>query len=230
MPESRDRLVRPDPIELLFVTRRWVAGIPQDTRPQRGFTASPLRPEAQRVAFVSPSRIINGRNSYASTRQRGPTVNTVQRGRTGGPAQQGRRRTTNNSPLHSWYPRRPLRDVTEVVLAIQRRRSHHIEPEPAQLHSPLPAPLEHNSNLETPKPENEVKPRKSSISRLSKVLQNLDNNIAADSDFITPQKKLLNSIEQVEKVVIEEFRKQESSCSAKKMERQKKVRTLKSMR
>ncbi|XP_043693524.1 protein POLYCHOME-like [Telopea speciosissima] len=228
MPEPRDRIVRPDPIELLFVTRRWGAGIPQDTGPQRGFTASPSRPDGRNL-FVSSSRTTDGRNLFASTRRRGPTANKVQRGRRGGSAQRGRGRATNNSPLPSWYPRRPLRDITEIVLAIERR-SHHIEPEPAQLHTPLPAPLEHNSNLQTPNPEKAVKPCMPSSSHQSMVLQNFDSKNAEGSDFITPQKKLLDSIEQVEKVVIEEFRKHECSRSARKLERQKKVHTLMSMR
>ncbi|XP_043692481.1 protein POLYCHOME-like [Telopea speciosissima] len=236
MPESRDRLVRRDPIELLFVLRRGVAGIPQDTGPQRSFFVSPSRPEPQRGLFASPSRTVNdsgggGRNLFATSLQRGSMANTVQRWRTGGPARRGRGRgSTNNSPIPSWYQRRPLRDVTDVVRAIERRRSHLTDPENAQLQSPLPAPLEQNTFFKTPKPRTAVKPCTPSTSRLSKVLQDFDKKNPTEFDFITPQKKLLNSIEQVEKVVLEEFRKIEKSRSAKKVQREKKVRTLMSIR
>ncbi|KAJ4971632.1 hypothetical protein NE237_004731 [Protea cynaroides] len=224
MPESRDRLVRPDPVEVLFVPRLRVAGILQDTGPQRGL-------------FASPSRTINvggggGRNLFASPRQRGSLTNTVQRGRTGGPARRGHgHATTNNSsPIPSWYSRRPLRDVTDVVRGIERRRHHLIDPENAQLHSPLPARLEQNTYPKTPKPGIAMKICTPSSSRLLKVLQDFDKKNAAEADFITPQKKLLNSIEQVEKAVLEEFRKLKKSRSAKKVEREKKVRTLMSLR
>lgn len=51
-----------------------------------------------------------------------------------------------------------------------------------------------------------------------------------DSDFLTLQKKLLNSIDVVEKVLLEELHKLKRTPTAKKAEREKKVRTLMSMR
>ncbi|KAJ1408692.1 hypothetical protein SESBI_23313 [Sesbania bispinosa] len=50
------------------------------------------------------------------------------------------------------------------------------------------------------------------------------------SGLLTPQKKLLNSIDKVEKVVREELQKLRRTPSANKAEREKRVRTIMSMR
>ena len=55
---------------------------------------------------------------------------------------------------------------------------------------------------------------------------NVSNQSSNDSKFLTPQKKLLNSIDKVEKEVMKELRKLKRTTSAKKAEREKKVRTL----
>jgi len=51
-----------------------------------------------------------------------------------------------------------------------------------------------------------------------------------ESETLTPQKKLLNNIDQVQEAVLEELKKLKRTPSAKKAEREKRVRTLMSMR
>lgn len=59
----------------------------------------------------------------------------------------------------------------------------------------------------------------------------LDITYKNDEDSsLTPEKKLLIIIDSVEKVVMEELRKMKRTPSAKKAEREKRVRTLMSMR
>ncbi|KAL7097991.1 hypothetical protein ACP275_10G177500 [Erythranthe tilingii] len=62
------------------------------------------------------------------------------------------------------------------------------------------------------------------------LLLNITNQDEGDSVSLTPQKKLLNDIDTVEKVVTEELRKLKRTPTAKKAERDKRVRTLLSMR
>ncbi|KAI3908956.1 hypothetical protein MKW92_040074 [Papaver armeniacum] len=132
--------------------------------------------------------------------------------------EEGRLRN-NNSQLPNWYPRTALRDITGVVNAIERRRTRLREgdshltsnPEPPQSNvlgsnlSDTGAHLEPEFTLATP---------------------NL--KAAAVKAHTTPQ--LLNSIDQVGKVVLEELLKMKRTPTAKKAERQKKVRTLMAMR
>ncbi|EYU39899.1 hypothetical protein MIMGU_mgv1a026604mg [Erythranthe guttata] len=69
------------------------------------------------------------------------------------------------------------------------------------------------------------------IGKVPKILLlNITNQDEGDSVSLTPQKKLLNDIDTVEKVVTEELRKLKSTPTAKKAERDKRVRTLLSMR
>ncbi|XP_021969825.1 uncharacterized protein LOC110864958 [Helianthus annuus] len=51
-----------------------------------------------------------------------------------------------------------------------------------------------------------------------------------EGDLLTPEKRLLNSIEIVERVVMEELNRLKRTPAAEKAEREKKVRTLMSMR
>ena len=55
---------------------------------------------------------------------------------------------------------------------------------------------------------------------------NVSNQSSNDSKFLTPQKKLLNSIDKVEKEVMKELQKLKRTISAKKAEREKKIITL----
>lgn len=93
------------------------------------------------------------------------------------------------------------------------------------------AHLEHELSLVTPKPN--VAPKVFKPSKLGKVpmiLADIANQNGGESEFETPQKKLLNSIDIVEKVVMEELGRLKRTPTAKKAEREKKVKTLMSMR
>lgn len=63
-----------------------------------------------------------------------------------------------------------------------------------------------------------------------KILLDITKQNDNDSECLTPQRMLLNNIEVVEKVVLEELKKAKRTPSARKAEREKKVRTLMSMR
>lgn len=76
-------------------------------------------------------------------------------------------------------------------------------------------------SLITPKP---------TVGGVKKILRGIANQNAGEAEFLTPQKKLLNSIDKVEKVVMEELEKLKKTPSAKRAEREKRVRTLMSFR
>lgn len=68
-------------------------------------------------------------------------------------------------------------------------------------------------------------------SKLPKILVDITNQSdGGGSEFLTPQKKLLNSIDTIEEVVREELEKLKRAPSAKKADRERRVRTLMSMR
>lgn len=69
-----------------------------------------------------------------------------------------------------------------------------------------------------------------SVGKVPKILLDITNQNAGDSEFLTPQKKLLNSIDTVEKVVMDELRKLRRTPTARRAEREKKVRILMSLR
>ncbi|KAK6151278.1 hypothetical protein DH2020_013913 [Rehmannia glutinosa] len=69
------------------------------------------------------------------------------------------------------------------------------------------------------------------IGKVPKILLGITHhNDGEDSDCLTPQKKLLNNIDMVEKVVMEELNKLRRTPLAKREEQKKRVRTLMSMR
>ncbi|XP_041997507.1 protein POLYCHOME-like isoform X2 [Salvia splendens] len=113
-------------------------------------------------------------------------------------------RGTGGSPLPAWYPRRPLNDITAVVRAIERRNDRERDGEGPQAHD------------------------QASIGKVPKILLDITHQKGAGAACMTEQKKLLNSIDTVEKAVMEELRKMKSS--AKRGERKKRVQTLRSMR
>ncbi|KAF5936556.1 hypothetical protein HYC85_024062 [Camellia sinensis] len=131
-----------------------------------------------------------------------------------------------------------------VGRAIERRRASLRETESLQNESPIPqvqnvldpsvptsgAQLEHNISMISPNPT--VGMRRSfrpSVGKVSKILLDITNQNVGQPDCLTPQ-KFLNSIDTVEKVVMEELKKLKSTPGAKKAEREKKVRSLMSMR
>ncbi|KAL7138549.1 hypothetical protein ABFS83_10G171400 [Erythranthe nasuta] len=118
------------------------------------------------------------------------------------------------SILPPWYPRKPLQDISAVVRAIERRKALSEESEGLQ--------NEHDFSTISPNPK---------IGKVPKIiLLSITNQDEGDSFSLTPQKKLLNDIDTVEKVVTEELRKLKGTPTAKKAEREKRVRTLLSMR
>ncbi|XP_042002126.1 protein POLYCHOME-like [Salvia splendens] len=116
----------------------------------------------------------------------------------------GSGRGTGGSPLPAWYPRRPLNDITAVVRAIERRR-------------------ERERDGEGPQAQDQA-----SIGKVPKILLDITTQKGGGAACMTPQKKLLNSVDTVEKAVMEELRMMKPSV--KRGEREKRVRTLRSMR
>lgn len=92
------------------------------------------------------------------------------------------------------------------------------------------APLEHNILTTSPRSAFKRKPCPPSVGKIPKILLGIANQTTAESEFLTPQKKLLNSIDTVEKVVREELQKLKRTPTAKKAEREQRVKTLMSMR
>ncbi|KAJ6381003.1 hypothetical protein OIU77_029827 [Salix suchowensis] len=224
MPVARDRLSRSVDIAALFAARRQssIVGVYQD------------QPELDMALFGSP-------RPNAATRTQ--TVGAEKIFLHPGSARR-RRGRGSNSVLPAWYPRTPLRDVTAVVRAIERRRERLGGSDGLEIRSPMPqvrmnldsseatpiAHLEHSNRIMSPKPSTAVRGCPSTIGKVPKILQHITNQASGDPDSLTPQKKLLNSIDTVEKVVMEELRKLKRTPSAKKAEREKRVRTLMSMR
>ncbi|KAK3035141.1 hypothetical protein RJ639_032814 [Escallonia herrerae] len=264
MSESRDRLSRPDDVAERYIRRlrslgrtgvlhddvvetgsatvpfRWGTTPLTGTRGPMG-VAPPLRAAVGGVsgpARAGPSRFgANGRGRSLNRAPAGGRENTPAAGRFQLAGRGG-------SVLPSWYRRRPLRDVTPVVRAIERRRARLRETKGQQLESPLPqdhsahypsvrtpgAHLEHDFSLISPNPTIKLRTGPASVGKVPKILLDITNQNVGDSDFLTPQKRLLNSIDTVGKVVMEELCKLEKTPTAKKAEREKRVRTLMSMR
>ncbi|KAA8518232.1 hypothetical protein F0562_015706 [Nyssa sinensis] len=256
MPESRDRLSTPDDVTAMFARRRqsigglgilvdepgmglgtplrWGTTAMTGTRGTMGVAAT--RGGVRRGSFGTP-RVGHGsrRNLYGS-----PALGC--QNTPGGSGGRGRARSTN-SVLPSWYPRTPLRDITAVVRAIERTRARLREIEGQQNDSPMPhnqivvdtsvptsgAQLEHISMI-SPNPTNGMKPCPGSVGKVPEILLDITNQNAGESDFLTPQKKLLNSIDTVEKLVMEELQKLKRTAGSKKEERERRVCSLMSMR
>ncbi|KAF3580164.1 hypothetical protein DY000_02028520 [Brassica cretica] len=225
MPEARDRRERPVDYPAAFLNRR-SHGILLDEPPAH------LNPFQSPVQRLPPSESM-GRGGFA----RG---NLGVRRRGLGVARRGRARASA-SVLPSWYPRTPLRDVSSVVRAIERRRARmgDVEtPTPQQLgvldDSLAPVSGERNYSMVTPGPSVGFKrPCPPSTAKVHQILLDITRQSSAEEEeeeALTPQKKLLNSIDKVEKVVMEEIQKMKSTPSAKRAEREKRVRTLMSMR
>lgn len=223
MPEARDRRERSVDYPAAFLNRR-SHGILLDE--------SPLRSPVQRLP--SSESLVFGRGGFA----RGNLG--IRRTGGGGGRRRGRARASA-SVLPSWYPRTPLRDVSSVVRAIERRRARvgDVEtPTPQQLEvvlddSLVPVSGERNYSFVTPGPSVGFKrPWPPSTAKVHQILLDITRQSSAEEEeeALTPQKKLLNSIDKVEKVVMEEIQKMKSTPSAKRAEREKRVRTLMSMR
>ncbi|XVE96047.1 hypothetical protein REPUB_Repub02eG0187500 [Reevesia pubescens] len=256
MAESRDRLVRNVDLAEVFARRRiGPLGILSDeamellgSPVQRSMGVAPTTSMARGGGLRRGSSFWTTQRSGGIRRDRnlyrlpapGRENNPVRGSAMGRGRGKGTGRGTG-SLLPSWYPRTPLRDVTTVVRAIERRRARLGEGEGLTIESPISlderavnsnissgAQLEHN--FSTPASTARLKPCPPSVRTVSKILLDVTTKNAEESELLTPQKKLLNSIDKVEKAVMEELQKLKRTPSAKKVERQQKVRTLMSMR
>ncbi|KAJ8752162.1 hypothetical protein K2173_003770 [Erythroxylum novogranatense] len=242
MPESRDRLSRPVDIAALFASRRsGSSGIYHD-QPELDFAlfGSPRPTPVAAVAFPRRGGLTTPRhrsfNRSPANGRENIRVGSVRRGR---PVR----------VLPRWYPRTPLRDITAVVRliafeqAIERTRERLGRSEGQETGSPIaqdhPTPgsssapdahLEHSNTITTPLPTLGLKRCPPTVGKVPMILLDITNQPSVDSEALTPQKKLLNSIDTVEKVVMEELQKMKRTPSVKRADREKKVRTLMSMR
>ena len=128
--------------------------------------------------------------------------------------------------------------------AIERRRARREEGEGLETESPLlqdqivhdpsvstsVAQLEQDPSVTSPLSKAGIRCCPPTVGKVPKILLDVTNQSEGGSTSLTPQKKLLNNIEVVERVVMEELHKLKSTPSAKKAERQKRVRSLMSMR
>ncbi|PIN13203.1 hypothetical protein CDL12_14168 [Handroanthus impetiginosus] len=147
----------------------------------------------------------------------------------------GRGQGGGNNIFPAWFRRKPLRDITDVMKAIERRRTHLEERQGLQteghilqdqtVHDPFVSVSDAQRH-----PTTGIRQSPPTVGKVPKILVNITDQNEEDSACLTPQKKLLNNIDTVEKVVMEELRMLKRTPSAKKAERGKRVRTLMSMR
>ncbi|KAJ0821497.1 hypothetical protein HanPSC8_Chr16g0720921 [Helianthus annuus] len=248
MPESRDRLSRPNNDIAEMYSRRQMAVERSVSRTPFRWGATPLTGDGsgQRIgeAFGTTTAIRGGGsgrglfgtpvtvNRRGGQSQTTPPAGSVRRGQGG-----------HSSVLPAGYPRTPLDDITHAVRAVERRREHLGDGEGSILGSPIPTnqtagrqqslsgvQLEHEVSVVTPKPKLAYKTYKpSTLGKIPSMLTAIANKVEGDSELLTPQKKLLDSIELLEKVVREELKRLRTPA-AKKAEWEKKVRSLMSMR
>ncbi|KAK6945342.1 hypothetical protein RJ641_026450, partial [Dillenia turbinata] len=255
MPEARDRLIRSMESTAPFTPRRHPFGdftfhVDEPDRslatPIRwGSTATtttrvPITFSASRgsISPVIRGGVRGGRNLFISQSPAVGIENTPTMVR------RGRVRGVRRSFLPSWYPRTPLRDITSVARAFERRRVHLQGIEGPEIATPVPqnrlfvdvsapgssAHLEHNKSMMSPKVVKSTKTCSPLVGSVPKILLGVANQNAGESESLTPQKRLLNSIDTVEKEVMAELRKLKRTPTAKRAEREKRVRTLMSMR
>uniref|UniRef100_A0A1J3K5S5 Protein GIGAS CELL1 n=1 Tax=Noccaea caerulescens TaxID=107243 RepID=A0A1J3K5S5_NOCCA len=244
MLEGRDRIERPVDYSAIFVNRRSHGVLLDEPASRLIFPSEPqANPEPGSIgrgSMVGTGGIIRG--NFSSWRPgngngNGQSQFRVSQGRENMPmvsARRGRGRASP-SPLPSWYPRTPLRDITHIIRAIERRRRAGMGVVDGQeIESPGPLSGEHNCSMVTPGPAVGLKRScPPSTAKVHKLLLDITKEISEEDEeagFITPEKKLLNSIDIVEKIVMEEMQKLKSTPRAKREEREKRVRTLMSMR
>ncbi|XP_056858375.1 protein GIGAS CELL1-like, partial [Raphanus sativus] len=133
MPEARDRTERPVDYAAIFANRRR-NGVLLDEAVSRlgGASEHPVQrlPSVSRVVYARPGSLIGG--NYSSWRPGGggngsglssPFRSSHGRENLSRPRRVGvRGGGASRSPLPSWYPRTPLRDITHIMRAIERRR------------------------------------------------------------------------------------------------------------
>ncbi|XP_059298522.1 protein POLYCHOME isoform X2 [Lycium ferocissimum] len=207
MPNTRDRLSRAEDLIGMYSRRRrrTVEGCgiaifedEQEERATMNFSAGDWNGARRRVGIGMPR---NGNSARVIGRE------NISQGRGG------------HSVLPSWYPRTPLRDITSILRAIERRGARLGESEGQQLESPIPQDW------------TVFDPSDSTSGKVPKILLDITyQNDSGHSDGLTPERKLLHSIDKVEKAVMEELHKLMRTPIAKKQEREKRVGTLMSMR
>ncbi|XP_050382976.1 protein POLYCHOME-like [Argentina anserina] len=236
--ESRFRLERQFDIAEAFAQRRsGGVGILVDERPEPAGTPVAQRPLGiwARGGVVAPSSLRTPGTGIGRGRSALGTVTPARENTPPAGGSSRRRGSGSNSVLPSWYPRTPLRDITAITRAIERRRARLADENGESGEGQLPslqlqdAPPEHQVLAATPSTIKKRPCPPPSVLKVHKILLEVANQ-PDEGDFLTPQKKLLNSIDKVEKRVLEELQRLKRTPSAKKAERERKVRTLMSMR
>ncbi|XP_010504725.1 PREDICTED: protein GIGAS CELL1-like [Camelina sativa] len=258
MPEARDRIERPIDYSVIFANRRSNGVLLDVPDSQLRLIQSPvlrLPSDSPGPGSIGRGSLVRtgggiGRGNFSTWRpgngRAGHTPFRLAEERENMPmvaARRGRGRASR-SPLPYWYPRTPLRDITHTMRAIERRRAAGMRVDDGRdveipthqqvgvLESPVPVSGEDKCSMETPGPSVGIKRScPPSTARVHKMLLDITKEIAEEeAGFITPEKKLLNSIDKVEKIVMKEIQKMKCTPQAKREEREKKVRTLMSMR
>ncbi|CAL1367223.1 unnamed protein product [Linum trigynum] len=247
MPESRDRLVREVDFADVYARSRSI-GVHTDELDRALFgsrVSEPVPVERPGTVFGPGFRpgsagsrrrrdIQMRRRRYAS-RSRGIENASA--------ARSGERR----SDLPSWYPRTPLQDISAILRAIERRRGRQGEVQGHEIGTPaVQGPRVAVDSFKTPNPvhlkQGKFKspyPASSSrvksnprpkLGKVQKLIHEIANQPSPGAECLTPEKKLLNSIDKVGEVVKQELDKLKRTPAAKREEREKRVRTLMSMR
>ncbi|XP_039017235.1 protein POLYCHOME-like [Hibiscus syriacus] len=217
MVESRDRLIRAVDLAQLFVRRLF--GIFSDEA--RELLVFPVVTPTLRCggrhresSFVTPRSVV--RHGFPSIGRENTPLTVTGHGRGRG----------TSSVLPSWYPRPPLNDITAVVRAIERRRARSegltIPEDEGGLSSNVSSGVQLEHNFSTPASTARLKPCPLSVPEVSKILLGGINMNAEESELLTPQKKLLNSIDTVGKAVMEELQKLKRTPSSRKQKGKRK--------
>ncbi|CAM8960890.1 unnamed protein product [Rhodiola kirilowii] len=247
MAEPRDRLAKAEDIAATFARQRRLI---RDNRTfvdepdsSVGFSESPARRQDATTPVSSRNAAFGSRRFGTPGIRRRLYGSTASVGRENVAAgSSGGRLRRSGSVLPSWYPRIALRDITHVVRAIEKRQAYLRNREYQQAESPIAsvpkiddqsassstAPLEHDPSLVTSMLP--VATKHFAAGKIPKILRNITKQNDEELELLSPQKKLLNSIDKVEKVVMEELHRQKGAPSAVKAERHKRVRSLMSMR
>ncbi|CAL1403890.1 unnamed protein product [Linum trigynum] len=246
MPESRDRLVREVDFAAVYARTRTV-GVYTDEMDRALFgsrVSEPVQVERPGTVFgpgFRPGLAGSRRPDLQMSRRRNSSRS---RGiENGSAARSGDRR----SDLPSWYPRTPLQDISAVIRAIERRRGRQGEGDGLEIGTPAVQGLRVSvDSFKTPNPVH-LKPGKSKspytassstvkisprpkLGKVQKLIHEIANQPSPGAECLTPEKKLLNSIDKVGEVVKQELEKLKRTPAAKRDEREKRVRTLMSMR
>ncbi|XP_076881673.1 protein GIGAS CELL1-like [Bidens hawaiensis] len=148
----------------------------------------------------------------------------------------GRRRGLVSTPTGSrggrTASRTPLADISHVMTGSRGGRTASRTPFrdiPRVAVRGGGAQLEDEDSFVTPKPKSKTVVKPTTLGKVPNILNAIANDVEGGSD-LTPQKKLLDSIHIVEKVVMEELDRLRRTPAARRAEREKKVKTLMSMR